>query len=41
MTLILAQHDDAKLETEDPERSMTEQGAEMVGQLADRAALSW
>jgi len=41
MTLILAQHGDAKPETENLERSMTEQGAEMVGQLADWAALGW
>jgi phosphohistidine phosphatase SixA len=40
-TLSLARHGDAKPETEDPERSMTEQGAEMARQWADWAALGW
>ncbi|MGA7495675.1 MAG: phosphohistidine phosphatase SixA [Isosphaeraceae bacterium] len=38
MTLFLVQHGKAKPETEDPERSLTEQGAEVVGRMADWAA---
>ena len=38
MTLFLVQHGEAKPETEDPERSLTEQGAEIVGRIADWAA---
>jgi phosphohistidine phosphatase len=38
MTLFLVQHGKAKPETEDPERSVTEQGAEVVGRMADWAA---
>jgi phosphohistidine phosphatase len=35
MTLFLVQHGEAKPETEDPERSLTAQGAEIVEQMAD------
>ena len=38
MTLFLVQHGKAKPETEDPERSLTEQGAAVVGRMADWAA---
>ncbi len=38
MTLFLVQHGKAKPETEDPERSLTEQAAEVVGRMADWAA---
>jgi len=38
MTLFLVQHGKAKRETEDPERSLTEQGAEIVGRMADWTA---
>jgi phosphohistidine phosphatase len=38
MTLFLVQHGKAKPETEDPERSLTDQGAEIVGRMADWAA---
>jgi phosphohistidine phosphatase len=38
MTLFLVQHGEAKPETEDPERSLTEQGAEIVGRMADWTA---
>jgi len=38
MTLFLVQHGQAKPETEDPERSLTDQGAEIVGRMADWAA---
>jgi len=38
MTLFLVQHAKAKPETEDPDRSLTEQGAEIVGRMADWAA---
>jgi phosphohistidine phosphatase len=38
MTLLLVQHGEAKPETEDPERSLTERGAEIVGRMAAWAA---
>jgi phosphohistidine phosphatase len=38
MTLFLVQHGEAKAETEDPKRSLTEQGAKIVGRMADWAA---
>ncbi len=38
MTLFLVQHGKARPETDDPERSLTEQGAEIVGRMADWAA---
>ena len=38
MTLFLVQHGKAKPDTEDPERSLTEQGAEIVRRMADWAA---
>jgi phosphohistidine phosphatase len=38
MTLFLAQHGKARPETDDPKRSLTEQGAEIVGRMADWAA---
>ena len=38
MTLFLVQHGKAKPETEDPERSLTEQGAEIVRRMAEWAA---
>ena len=38
MTLFLVQHGEAKPENEDPERSLTEQGAEIVERMADWAA---
>ena len=38
MTLLLVQHGEAKPETEDPERSLTAHGAEIVEQIADWAA---
>jgi len=38
MTLFLVQHGEAKPETEDPERSLTERGTETVGRMADWAA---
>ncbi len=37
MTLFLVQHGEAKPESEAPERSLTEQGAEIVGRMADWA----
>jgi phosphohistidine phosphatase len=37
MTLLLVQHGEAKAETEDPERSLTERGAEIVERMADWA----
>jgi phosphohistidine phosphatase len=38
MTLFLVQHGEAKPETEDPERSLTAHGVEIVEQMADWAA---
>jgi phosphohistidine phosphatase len=38
MTLFLVQHGEAKSESEDPERSLTEQGAKIVGRMAEWAA---
>jgi phosphohistidine phosphatase len=38
MTLFLVQHGEAKPETEDPERSLTDRGAETAEQMADWAA---
>ncbi len=38
MPLLLVQHGEAKPETEDPERSLTEQGANIVGRMAEWAA---
>lgn len=38
MTLFLVQHGEAKPETEDPERSLTDRGTEIVGRMADLAA---
>ena len=38
MTLFLVQHGEAKPETDDPERSLTERGAEIVGNMAEWAA---
>ncbi len=38
MTLFLVQHGEAKPESEDPERSLTERSTEMVGQMAAWAA---
>jgi phosphohistidine phosphatase len=38
MTLLLVQHGEAKAETEDPERSLTDRGAEVVEQMAHWAA---
>ena len=38
MTLFLVQHGKARPETDDPERSLTEQGAEIVGRMAHWAA---
>lgn len=38
MTLFLVQHGEAKPETEDPERSLTDRGTEIVGRMADWAA---
>jgi len=38
MTLFLVQHGEAKPETEDPERSLTAHGAEIVEQMAGWAA---
>jgi phosphohistidine phosphatase len=38
MTLFLVQHGEAKPESEDPERSLTERGAEIVGRMAEWAA---
>jgi phosphohistidine phosphatase len=38
MNLFLVQHGEAKPETEDPERSLTERGAETVSRVADWAA---
>jgi phosphohistidine phosphatase len=37
MTLYLVQHGEAKPETEDPERSLTESGTQTVEQMADWA----
>jgi phosphohistidine phosphatase len=38
MTLFLVQHGEAKPETEDPDRSLTDRGAQTVEQMADWAA---
>ena len=38
MTLFLVQHGEAKPETEDPERSLTERGAEIAERMAQWAA---
>ncbi len=38
MTLFLVQHGEAKPESEDSERSLTERGAEIVGRMAEWAA---
>jgi phosphohistidine phosphatase len=38
MTLFLVQHGEAKPESEDPERSLTERGADIVGRIAEWAA---
>ncbi len=38
MTLFLVQHGEAKPESEDPERSLTERGAEIVGRIGEWAA---
>jgi phosphohistidine phosphatase len=38
MTLYLVQHGEAKPESEDPERSLTDRGAEVVERMADWAA---
>ena len=38
MTLFLVQHGEAKPETEDSERSLTEKGTEIVERMADWAA---
>ena len=38
MTLFLVQHGEAKPETEDPDRSLTDRGAEVVERMADWAA---
>jgi phosphohistidine phosphatase len=38
MMLFLVQHGEAKLENEDPERSLIERGAEIVGQMGEWAA---
>ncbi len=38
MTLFLVQHGEARPESEDPERSLTERGAEIVGRMAEWAA---
>ena len=38
MTLFLVQHGEARPETEDPERSLTELGAEIVERMAEWAA---
>jgi phosphohistidine phosphatase len=40
MTLFLAQHGEAKAESEDPDRSLTDRGAEVVQRMADWAARS-
>ena len=38
MTLFLVQHGEAKPETEDPDRSLTHRGAEVIERMADWAA---
>lgn len=38
MTLFLVQHGEAKPESEDPDRSLTDRGAEVVERMADWAA---
>ncbi len=38
MTLLLVQHGEAKPESEDPDRSLTDKGAEVVERMADWAA---
>ena len=38
MTLFLVQHGEAKQENEDPDRSLTDRGAEVVERMADWAA---
>jgi phosphohistidine phosphatase len=40
MTHFLVQHGEAKPESEDPDRSLTERGGETVGRVADWAARS-
>ena len=40
MTLFLVQHGEAKQENEDPDRSLTDRGAEVVERMADWAARS-
>ena len=40
MILFLVQHGEAKPESEDPERSLTDRGAEVVERMADWAARS-
>jgi phosphohistidine phosphatase SixA len=38
MTLFLVHHGEAQPESEDPERSLNERGAEIVGRIAEWAA---